>query len=164
MLFVGRQIAIKSPDVLVRIFADINDESAVLVLVGSGTLENDIREFIIDNNLQHRIIQTGALSGESLYAWYYLAHIFVLPSRFEPFGAVVNEALVAGCRVLVSDKVGAASLINQINGNIFKIDSPNTLHQMLADELQYVSYSKNIESHMLRSFDEYYKEFKSFLQ
>jgi glycosyltransferase involved in cell wall biosynthesis len=31
----------------------------------------------------------------------------VLPSDYEPFGVVVNEAILCGCVVVVSDKVGA---------------------------------------------------------
>jgi glycosyltransferase involved in cell wall biosynthesis len=32
----------------------------------------------------------------------------VLPSKYEPFAVVVNEAMCCGCPVIVSDQVGAA--------------------------------------------------------
>ena len=33
--------------------------------------------------------------------------MFVLPSEHEPFGVVVNEAMLCNCAVVVSDQVGA---------------------------------------------------------
>jgi glycosyltransferase involved in cell wall biosynthesis len=33
--------------------------------------------------------------------------LMVIPSRYEPFGLVVNEAMLCGCAVVASDKVGA---------------------------------------------------------
>jgi len=33
----------------------------------------------------------------------------VLPSSYEPFAVVVNEAMCCGCPVIVSDQVGAAA-------------------------------------------------------
>ena len=41
------------------------------------------------------------------------ADIFILPSIYDGWGAVVNEALQAGCYVLVTDACGAADLIKQ---------------------------------------------------
>jgi glycosyltransferase involved in cell wall biosynthesis len=43
-----------------------------------------------------------------LPAVYRAADVFVLPSVYEPFGVVVNEAMLCGCAVIVSDRVGAA--------------------------------------------------------
>jgi glycosyltransferase involved in cell wall biosynthesis len=44
----------------------------------------------------------------SLVAAYLAADVLVLPSRREPWGLVVNEALLLGCPVVVTDAVGAA--------------------------------------------------------
>lgn len=55
----------------------------------------------------------------ALYAWYLLGGLFVLASQFEPFGAVVNEALLAGIPVVCSDRAGARVLIQDgINGTV----------------------------------------------
>jgi len=53
-----------------------------------------------------------------LYAWYNLASVFILASYKEPFGAVTNEALIAGCRVVVSERAGSSCLVSITNGEI----------------------------------------------
>jgi len=68
-----------------------------------------------------RIRFVGRFDGIELVSWYHLGHCFVLPSRFEPYGAVVNEALLAGMPVLCSKKAGAIDLIcSGQNGTIIK--------------------------------------------
>jgi glycosyltransferase involved in cell wall biosynthesis len=43
-----------------------------------------------------------------LPALYSAADVLVLPSVYEPFAVVVNEAMCCACPVIVSDQVGAA--------------------------------------------------------
>jgi glycosyltransferase involved in cell wall biosynthesis len=40
---------------------------------------------------------------------YSASDLLVLPSEYEPFGVVVNEAMLCGCPVVVSDRVGAGA-------------------------------------------------------
>jgi len=50
-----------------------------------------------------------------------LADVFVLPARHEPWGLIVNEAMAAGCAVIVSTEVGAhADLVTHgVEGCVF---------------------------------------------
>lgn len=156
ILFVGRLEAIKCPDLLLRTFKDIQSDKDVLVIVGDGNLSNELQNYIQNNNLKN-VIMPGRLSGTDLYAWYYLAHIFVLPSKFEPFGAVVNEALVAGCYTIVSDKVGASALINEQNGTVIDINDNNSFRNTLIRSLKKIKDQKEHKSLMDKPFTEYYK-------
>ena len=66
------------------------------------------------------VLFTGRLEGESLNVWYDLANTLVLASYREAFGAVTNEALLAGCYVLVSNRAGSACLVEEgVNGYTF---------------------------------------------
>lgn len=67
-----------------------------------------------------------------MIAWYNIGHLFVLPSIYEPFGAVVNEALAAGCFVLCSVYAGSSTLINENNGILFRPDVPGELSEGLS--------------------------------
>jgi glycosyltransferase involved in cell wall biosynthesis len=49
----------------------------------------------------------GFVNQSQLPSVYRAADLFVLPSLFEPFGLVVNEAMLCGLPVAVSDRVGA---------------------------------------------------------
>ena len=118
LLFVGRLVAIKNRDFIIRCFKKARIENLYLVIVGSGPEYNELVR-IADN--QENIIFTGRLEGERLYAWYNIANVFTLPSLQEAFGAVTNEALVAGCKVLISQDAGSNCLVTEgVNG--FVID------------------------------------------
>jgi glycosyltransferase involved in cell wall biosynthesis len=117
----------KRPLFLLHAFMEANMTDAVLVFIGDGSLSQTISDIIVGHHLQERVIQAGKLQGKNLYAWYRVADYFVLPSEFEPFGSVVNEALLSGCKVIVSDQVGASTLVNKSNGFIFPYQDEGAL-------------------------------------
>jgi glycosyltransferase involved in cell wall biosynthesis len=122
LLFVGRLVAVKNLETLLDAFALVNkkNKSSLLVIIGSGELQSVLEEKIKNLGLEKVVLMLGRLEGNELLAWYQNAGIFILPSTFEPFGAVINEALLAGCYVLSSNLAGGASLIKEdLNGNTF---------------------------------------------
>lgn len=129
LLFVGRLIPIKNIPLIID--AMLKVDNTILIIVGKGILQKELSEKVKTLGLSNRVYFVGFLSGNELYAWYAISHILILPSNFEPFGTVVNEALLGGCYVLCSNKVGASSLINNNNGSIFNPDAPNDYLQML---------------------------------
>ncbi len=163
ILFVGRLETIKAPDRLIETYESLNDKSSILVIVGKGSLLPHLKQHVKEKGLENKVILTGALSGKELYAWYYLAHLFVLPSTFEPFGAVVNEALVAGCYTIVSDKVGASSLINKSNGDVFKSGDYGQLAHILLNALNKLPIIKKHQNQMPKQFNAFFKDLQSFL-
>lgn len=163
ILFVGRLEKMKAPDMLVEVFAQLHDENSILVVVGKGSMQEKIVEYVKGNQLGQKIILTGSLSGNDLYAWYYLAHVFVLPSNHEPFGAVVNEALVAGCYTIVSDRVGANALIDDKNGMIVPHNDRQALAEGIKNALQDVPVKKEHDSMMPKDFDAFFNDLIRFL-
>jgi glycosyltransferase involved in cell wall biosynthesis len=56
----------------------------------------------------------------------------VLPSRFDGWGAVVNEALMVGTPVICSNRCGASDVIeNGRNGYVFEAGSARALRERL---------------------------------
>jgi glycosyltransferase involved in cell wall biosynthesis len=82
----------------------------------------------------------GFRNQSELPRFYDLADVFVLPSRHEPWGLVVNEAMAAGCAVVVSDQVGAAADLVQEGENGFTFPAgdigalADALARVLVDE------------------------------
>lgn len=115
LLSVSRLVDVKNIDRVIDAFAQIKTE-ATFVIVGDGidreTLEQHAKK------VNKEIIFTGRFDGDDLYAWYNLANILILASYQEPFGAVTNEALLAGCRVIVSEKCGSSCLVCDDNGEL----------------------------------------------
>ncbi len=105
VLFVGRLEPEKGIDPLLQAFERLAQASASikLVLVGDGTLREEIHAQSMRSNW---LIAPGRLTGAELLEAYCSSDIFVLPSRFEPWGLVVNEAMAAGLPVVASNRVG----------------------------------------------------------
>lgn len=119
ILFVGRLVEVKNLALLVKVVAQLKTTDWVLVMVGDGVLMSDLNEQVIKLNVLDKVHFVGRKEGLELVSWYNLAQIFVLPSTYEPFGAVVNEALLGGCKIICSEIAGASSLINKENGELF---------------------------------------------
>lgn len=130
-LFVGRLVDVKNLELLFRAFAEIDLKNKVLVIVGDGELKEKLHNLAIELSLKGHIIFTGRLEGLELISWYNIAGYFILPSYQETFGAVVNEALLAGCKVICSRLAGAAELINTDNGVLFDPYDQNELTRIL---------------------------------
>jgi glycosyltransferase involved in cell wall biosynthesis len=168
VLYVGRLAKEKAVDVLIKALYEVLkvESNTVLIIVGDGEEKIVLEELVDTLNLNEHVLFKGKLIGNPLYAWYNLAQIFVLPSIFEPFGAVVNEALVAGCYTIVSDKVGARCLINTKNGLIF---NANNIKQLSDGIINFVTKIKPItnivesENQMDKNFQFYYHNLIDFI-
>lgn len=129
-LFVGRFIPEKNLDSLLAAYAQYRRAAASspwqLVLVGGGPEEGRLRA-------QARRLDGVRFAGlrqlPDLAAFYALADCFVLPSRSEPWGLVVNEAMACSLPVLVSRQCGCAEdlVVHGRNGLVFDADQPDAL-------------------------------------
>ena len=119
LLFVGRLVDVKNIDLLIKAYAKIDKSNTKLVVIGEGDDGERLRKLTIDLSLNDYVTFIGRLEGNELLSWYNIANIFILPSYYEPFGAVVNEALLGGCYVLCSSIAGASVLVNHLNGSLF---------------------------------------------
>lgn len=113
VLYVGRLSEEKNLSRLVEAFAKVSgqDPNAVLVLVGDGPSKAFLQCLAGELSVSDKTFFVGHQENQRLYVWYLLATVFALPSRMEPYGAVVNEALLAGVPVLCSSYAGASVLI-----------------------------------------------------
>lgn len=117
LLFVGRFVPEKNLDNLLKALAKTK-EDFVTVMVGSGELEEQLRE--LANTIDKEIIFAGHYVDDGVRAWYNVADVFILPSKQEAYGAVTNEALIAGNYSIISDCAGSACLISSENGSLIK--------------------------------------------
>ena len=126
VLFVGRLIGVKNIPVFLKACAGLDHEAVLPVIIGDGEEREQLER--LNREWNAGVLFLGVRTGEELLAWYQRADLFVLPSIREAFGAVVNEALVAGCPVLVSTLAGAAELVEPgRNGDLFSPDSETEL-------------------------------------
>ena len=96
------------------------DPTPHLIVAGDGEERSRLEAFARDHALTG-IRFVGFQNQSTLPQYFELADVFVLPSRHEPWGLIVNEAMAAGCPCIVSDEVGChADLITPgVEGFVF---------------------------------------------
>ena len=109
----------------------IEVHDCVLVMVGNGVLEHEVRTIAAGNPSRFRILPFQNQSRMPIV--YRLGQLFVLPSAYgETWGLAVNEAMACGRPVLVSDRVGcAADVVTGDSGRIFPANDPDALRRYL---------------------------------
>ena len=112
-LYCGQLIARKGVDLLVDAFVRVAADlpGARLRLVGAGPLRA-VLEDRVPPGLRDRVTFAGFLPLDGLPAEFAAADAFVLPSRHDGWGVVVNQALAAGLPVIATEAVGAAELLS----------------------------------------------------
>lgn len=110
---VGRVVAKKGFDLLLEAFADLAAEhpDVGLVIGGDGQARPALVEQAAALGLSDRVVFPGTLSRAEVSWAMQNTAVFVLPSRVEPFGIVVLEALRAGCPAVVSAHGGAGEIV-----------------------------------------------------
>ncbi len=107
ILYVAKLQPWKRPQDLLQAFAKLTDQNIYLVFAGNGSLFDDLQKEAVDLGVANRVIFLGFVNQSQLPSVYAASDVFVLPSEYEPFGVVVNEAMICGCVVITSDRVGA---------------------------------------------------------
>jgi glycosyltransferase involved in cell wall biosynthesis len=108
ILFCAKLQPWKRPLDLLRAFAKLNLLSSRLVFAGDGPLRQQLEAEAAALGVAARVHFLGFVNQSQLPAVYKSADLMVLPSEYEPFAVVVNEAMCCGCPVIASDHVGAA--------------------------------------------------------
>jgi len=114
--FFGKLIPKKDPMLLLEslpLMPDSLRHRLAVVYVGSGALQQELQQEAAAVQLRYGVPVhfPGFVNQSGLVDWYLAADVVVLPSQRagETWGLVVNEAMQAGCSVVVSEAVGCAA-------------------------------------------------------
>jgi len=122
-LFVGRLSREKGLATLLEAFARLYRRmpDVRLRLVGTGPQRAELEQQIAALGIDGAVAFLGSLQDEPLSREYYGATCLVLPSRSEPWGLVVNEALSHGCPAIVSESCGCVPelIVEGVSGYTF---------------------------------------------
>lgn len=102
---VGRFFPQKNHTFLIDIFAKVyqQNKNAVLLLVGGGELETEIKAKVEELNLTEAVKFLGVRSD--IHRLMQAFDVFILPSLFEGFPVTMVEAQAAGLPCIISDQV-----------------------------------------------------------
>jgi glycosyltransferase involved in cell wall biosynthesis len=137
ILFCAKLQPWKRPGDLLRAFAEAKLSDALLVIAGEGPLRAELEAQALTLGVASRVRFLGFVNQSQLPAVYTSADLMVLPSEYEPFAVVVNEAMCCGCPVAASDHVGAArDLVAPVRkGFVFPCGNVTSLVKLLCDTL-----------------------------
>ena len=104
LLSVGQQIPRKGYDILVRAMKGIED--CGLYIIG-GQPEEHVKAYAEENGLDN-IYFIPFMEKDALKEYYAAADVFVLATRYDIWGLVINEAMAYGLPVISTDRCVAA--------------------------------------------------------
>jgi len=137
IVYSGRLMGLKRVDLLIDAFLAIAQRRPQwdLVVVGGGPLRGEL-EAKIPSQLRGRVIWTGFINEQStVTAIYRASDVLVLPSDYEPWAVVINEAAAARMAIVSSSVVGAAAELvrDGVNGRLFPPGDRDQLTACLLD-------------------------------
>ena len=139
ILFCGQMIERKGVDLLLQAFDRLIQIGlkARLLLVGRKAELPQMMQSL-STAAQQQIDYAGFQAPEDLPQFFRQADLFVLPSRYDGWGVVVNQAVGAGLPIICSDAVGSAQDLVEpgVNGAIFPAGDAEALFQALAHYLE----------------------------
>lgn len=127
---VGRLHPDKDQKTLISAFAKVAAKlpNAILVILGKGRLEQNLKQQVKELQLQDRVLFPGVVPHAVNY--FKAFDSFVLSSDYEPFGMVLLEAIIAEVPVIATDAGGAREIIKDKRW-LFKVADVNKLTELM---------------------------------
>ena len=129
VLSVGRFIYSKGFDVLIKACTMMSKEYGVYIVGGEPTPEciQIKEEYKLDN--VHFI---SFKNKEELKNYYRACDLFVLPTRQDVWGLVINEAMACGLPIITTDRcIAGLELVDKDNGKIIPVNDVNKLAEAI---------------------------------
>ncbi len=129
IIFVGRLIEFKAPDLIVLICNELKNRgiSFEMTIIGFGKMYDQVNQMITENNLTNYIQLRGGLTQEQIILMMDESNVFLYPGiydqhgRAENQGLVVQEAQSMKLPVIVSDAGGTCEgVLDGITGFVVK--------------------------------------------
>lgn len=157
-VYVGRLVEVKNLEWTIKRFTA--HPELKLTIIGTGVLEEKLKSMAPDN-----VQFAGVVPNAELPKYYQNADVFILPSNYETYGLVVEEALNNGTPVLVSHMVGCQDNLVAANkvGLVFQLNDIDDFEDKLSQIRNIKTYNqlrknvskldfKKFEKNMVNSF------------
>ena len=139
VLAVGRFVPGKGFDILMQAACSLEKDVGVYIVGGEPTEEYlNMRSALGLENVHF----VGFQKKEALSRYYKAADLFVLPTRGDVWGLVINEAMACGLPVITTDRcIAGLELVEEgVNGSVISVDDTDALagkmKQILSSDLE----------------------------
>lgn len=120
IVWVARFIKWKHPEVAIKLAKNLKKQNYnfEIKMLGTGVLQDKIKNTIKKENLEDVVKVVGQVPSDKVKDFMEKANIFIATSdSSEGWGAVVNEAMNAGCAIVANKRMGAVPFLIQDNEN-----------------------------------------------
>ena len=120
IVWVARFIKWKHPEVVIKLAKNLKKQNYnfEITMLGAGALQDRIKRTIKKENLGDVVKLVGQVPSDKVKDYMEKANIFIATSdSSEGWGAVVNEAMNAGCAIVANKKMGSVPFLIQDNEN-----------------------------------------------
>jgi glycosyltransferase involved in cell wall biosynthesis len=139
LLYVGRLVPRKGVEVLLEAVTPVfrRVPGARLSIVGTGPLRSELESRAARLGISDRVAFVGSVPSDQIWPRLAKAAALILPSWWDGWGLVVNEAMSVGVPAIVSDHCGAADLVKHgVNGFVFPAGDAIELREALVRVLE----------------------------
>lgn len=146
VISIGQFISRKGFDVLLNAWEDLDDENQLLI-IGGGDDQKKYEAIIRSKGYKH-VYLIGFKPKEIIFNYYRSADIFVLPTREDIWGLVINEAMACGLPVISTDMcLGAVELIeDNVNGYIVSAGNGDQLRSAIKKLITQDTYRIGVDN------------------
>lgn len=175
ILFIGRLIYYKGVDYLIKAMNDV--KNAKLLLVGTGDLEEELKQLTASLKLEDKVEFLGVLSDEDLRVHLKACDFLTLPSiePSEAFGLVQAEAMLCGKPVVSTNLPTGVPFVNDHRSTGIVVPPKDVdalsiaLQELVNNEDLRRAYGNNAKKRALEMFtkekmaESYYELYKQLL-
>lgn len=143
---VGQFIYRKGFDILIKAWNEVSPEYHLLI-VGGGEKEQEYIKLIEEFNLGNVEI-IGFKKKDELVKYYRASDLFILPTREDVWGLVINEAMASGLPIITTDRcvAGLELITDYENGFIVPVEQVdsfvNRIEEVMSNEKLAISMAE----------------------
>ncbi len=117
------------------------NSNAKLLIVGNGSLENDLKKLSVELSISKNIVWVGKVLEPRKYME--LMDVFVLTSKYEGFGLVLVEAMQVGIPILAANNSSIPEVLGSNYVGLFKTGDYLALFSKMQDSL-HISFREKL--------------------
>jgi glycosyltransferase involved in cell wall biosynthesis len=136
LVYAGQINFRKGLDTLIRALPLLRGERWTLTIYGDGPDREGLEREVRHQGLADRVAFKGNTPASALIGEFLEYDLCIVPSRFDGWGMVVNEALQSGVAVLASDRTASSDLVRSSGaGAVFAAADHRRLAELISERL-----------------------------
>lgn len=152
ILFAGQLVRRKNVKLLLEAYNIVKQDLINnLVILGQGEEAKNLKLLAKKLGIENRVKFLGSKTPKEIHNYLEISSVLILPSKYDGWGVIVNEAILNDTPVIVSDRVGAREIVKKFNvgeifeeGNVFDLSKKLVL--LLKNKDKYYNYSMNCKN------------------